>query len=742
MANNYLLVFPYQVTNKAEFESILDYFEENDYIIHLINDISPNNFDLTLLPVIIQEVIKDQAKRIVVCSNVRELIFSWYRCYNHLVHDYIYVIDEFSSDLLAGKKEYAFYQQLFNFIGIEEEKVNGRIYINISLENCSKVSPLIFNYLNFKYFARLNSFDFDSVPEKSPIQKEYFYEGYLYTFERNNPSKPVFRVHLDPKSQQTFAQRVVLSNLSEQPDFLFLYLNDLLRSKNPEAISIALNCFRLLQNKELEERSKIQTSFLNYMNEVNLSFHYRLFFLSLLVMLRVMGSKLLHEIMETLINDNELIKYHYPMIANILFYRSRDLLVGDLQYYSANRKEIVKIADYINFNPDSFPKLTRKKKKIAFLVDQLLSLQHSPTKVTLDYIKNICKADPEYEIGLFVEDNFNSCPEEIIVPYGYSALESWRISEEHHKYLRGYPIKIEYSDSSQSKIQRVRCMVRKIAQFDPGVIITTSDISLSREILYPYFPVIYFSLGGFNYSTLADAYLQVNLKEAIDFYKQFHEIKPEFIHEFKYGLDLPKPTKRIKREEFGFSQEDCIMVTVGNRLDAELDEEYISNICQIIQQKANLKWLIVGAAELKYLVNNYKDLLGKKIIRLDYEKDLMALYDICDIYINPRRHGGGISIAMAMDRGLPVVIFSNPSDGLNYVGEENGVGYDYSSYLNEIDKLYSDPNYRFQKAILMKKRIATFSMQSSVSNLLDIINIARDRYFQRTEGNYKKRETS
>ena len=92
MANNYLLVFPYQVTNKAEFESILDYFEENDYIIHLINDISPNNFDLTLLPVIIQEVIKDQAKRIVVCSNVRELIFSWYRCYNHLVHDYIYLI--------------------------------------------------------------------------------------------------------------------------------------------------------------------------------------------------------------------------------------------------------------------------------------------------------------------------------------------------------------------------------------------------------------------------------------------------------------------------------------------------------------------------------------------------------------------------------------------------------------------------------------------------------------------------
>ena len=57
-------------------------------------------------------------------------------------------------------------------------------------------------------------------------------------------------------------------------------------------------------------------------------------------------------------------------------------------------------------------------------------------------------------------------------------------------------------------------MVRKIAQFDPGVIITTSDISLSREILYPYFPVIYFSLSGFNYSTLADAYLQVNLKEA------------------------------------------------------------------------------------------------------------------------------------------------------------------------------------------------------------------------------------
>ena len=677
-----------------------------------------------------------QAERIVVCSNVREIIFSWYRCYNHLVHDFVYVIDEFNSDLLVHKKEYAFFQQLFNFAGIGEEEVNGRIYLNIGPQNCHKLSSFLFQNLNFKYFARLDSFDFVSVPKKNTIQKqkEYFYKGYVYAFESNDPGKLVSRIHLDPKSQHSFTLKEVLANLIEQPDILFLYLHELLRSKNPNATSIALHCFELLRNKELEERRRFQIDFLNYMNEAKITFGYRLFFLSLLVMLRVKGSRLLNEIMETLTNDVKHLKYHYPMIANISFYRSRDLLVGDYQFYSASRKEIEKLADYMNSAPDSFPKLMRKKKRIAFLVDQLLSLQHSPTKVTLDYIINICKADPEYEIGLFVEDNFNSCPEEIIVPYSYSAVDSWRLSAEHKKHLQGFPVIIKYSDSNQSKTQRVRSMVQEIVQFEPEVLITTSDISLSREILYPYFPVVYFSMGGFNFSTLADAYLQVNLKEAIDFYKQFPTIKPEFIHEFKYGLDLPKPKKRIKREDLGFSQDDCIMVTVGNRLDAELDEEFIANICQKVQQKANLKWLIVGEAKLKYLTENYKELLGEKIIRLNYEKDLMALYDICDMYINPRRHGGGISIAMAMDRGLPVVIFSNPSDGLSYVGEKNGVGHDYCSYLNEIDKLYSDPDYRAQKANQVKERISTFSMRSSVDNLLEINNIARDRYYQRTKG--------
>ena len=56
MANRYLLVFPYHVQDENELESILDHFEEKGFIIHLFNEINPENFDLALLPDILQQV--------------------------------------------------------------------------------------------------------------------------------------------------------------------------------------------------------------------------------------------------------------------------------------------------------------------------------------------------------------------------------------------------------------------------------------------------------------------------------------------------------------------------------------------------------------------------------------------------------------------------------------------------------------------------------------------------------------
>lgn len=736
MSKNFLLVFPYQVQNEDEFETIINRFEEEDYIIHIFSDIGPDNFDLDLLPSIINEVINDNTEkniRVVVCSNVRELIFSWFRCYNHLVHDFIYIIDQFDSDLLIKRREYGLYRQLFNFTGIQNEKIEGKIYININPKNYNKVFAFVFEDCNFQYFCRLDAFEFASTPRKSQAQKKYIYNGCKYSFEGYIPGVPVSQVNLDGKALQVYRPQEVLSNLTNHPYFLFIYLKELLRKKNPNTLRIGVYCFGILRDEKNEVKERTLKAVISYIKEEEAIFPEKIFFLSLLAMLRVESALVSEEFMATLLADQNNIIYHYTIIYNMLFYNSRDLMKHCEDYYYANREEIIKITDELRPScEESFPtKRDLNKKKIAFLVDQLLAVKHSPTKVTLDYALFISKHYPEYEVEIFVEDNFISCPAEIIIPYYYAAAKSNELKEEHRKYLQGSSVHIEYSDSSQSKRQRVCSMVRKICRFNPGVIITTSDISLTREVVYSYYPIVYLSLGGFNFSTLADAYLQLNLREATTFYQRFPYIKPEFIHEFRYGLSLPKATKLLKREEYGLGNEDLVLITVGNRLAAELDEEYLKSICGLLKEKVGLKWLIVGLAELKYLKDNYQDLLGKKIILLSYEEDLMALYNICDVYLNPRRHGGGISVAMAMEQGLPVVVFSDPSDGLTYVGEANGVGYDLKSYLGEIERLCTEHTYRTKKGSQMKKRISMFRMDYSVQSLFAIINTAQERYYNR-----------
>lgn len=734
--DNVLLVFPYKVDTNQDFEKLLDRFDRQGFTIHNFNNINPNAFDLNILPSIIDEVQdyhKSQINKMCVLSNIKEILLSWYRCYNSIVDDFFLFLDG-KSIYYDERNELG--KLLSNFCTMENETTEGKIYINLNWRNYKT----IFNFLavnnNFKYFSEIDEYDFNKPKtQKQPIIKVYRYNGQKYSFgtysgENIKCDEISFEKKINPVIE---LNNEFINNIFANPYFLKYICVELYKQLPPQFNNLT---FISLQNLSEDIKQKIYNDFEAYITGHGIDFHMKVYFLSLLVLLHLKQESILRHFMNALKDDNTHIKYHYPIIINTLFYISKDNINLYPEYYFDRRNALVKIKNFygeIGFQHCSSEYVMNKR--IAIVVDQLLSKNHSPTKAILDYAINLKKYYSEYSIRLFVEDNFAFSESEVIIPYGYSSTVSHNLRVEHISYINNEAIEVYYSEPSKGKKERLKLFLDEIKNYNPEIIITTSDISVARTFLFPCYPIIFISHGAINYTTPADIYLHGSKEDVLEDNKKYRLLDVDRVGEINWGLDLPKPQKIFSRKDIGLKNDDFVFITVGNRLDAEMDICFIDLVCSFLSENKKSKWLIVGPAKLQRLEQKCKFFLNDIIIRINYENDLPGLYGICDVYLNPDRKGGGYSIAIAMNENLPIVILNNQSDGLIYVGNENGAGDTWSEYLNEMKRLFNDQSYRENKGLLMKRRIETFNLQNSVNQLIGYFDLAKESFYNRTKKN-------
>ncbi|WP_315121944.1 glycosyltransferase [uncultured Clostridium sp.] len=211
--DNLLLVFPHNVEDIEEWNSIINKFDDENYYVYILNDISTVEFDIGYLPDIIEyhKSLHTDINKIVIMSNARDLILSWYRCYNSMIDDFIYFIDEDESNFYIPENEhFAFYYNLYEFNGIDKEEIQGKIYLNKKDE---KVLPI---YYDEKYFESLFNFDFLNKKENKLLNKKYLFNDFEYTFVSNKEYK------LDNIKIDKFNKRIVFIKGQSQYDVLRL----------------------------------------------------------------------------------------------------------------------------------------------------------------------------------------------------------------------------------------------------------------------------------------------------------------------------------------------------------------------------------------------------------------------------------------------------------------------------------------------------------------------------------------
>lgn len=733
--NKVLLCISYNTFDKKGFDAIIKSFEQWGYDIHVF-DIGPSdsfNFD-SLFSVVSDLRTGAEKQRVVILSNIRTAVFSWYRCFNWMLDDFIYFIDD--NPAFTKTLHYEFFDALASFAGIDTEALQAKIYLNLSVDNYKKVLPFLLENRNSCYFDDFANFDPNEIPTaKERKMPKYVFKGSEYIFG-NHLTVPETQersvILLEPAAIPNHSDYSL--NLEAAP-FLLFYL--ILEMIGKEVISLSFNkvIFHFLRDSADQN---LKNDFLDktwrYLESNKAGFYAKVFLFSLLTLLAPQDQRVLKGLMETLLSDSNYLPYHYSIMIQILFYISHNLQLYP-NFYVDQRQELDRLAGWYRSQlPIKTEKPREAIRNIAIHVDQLLVPLHSPSKLMLDYAKGLKKILPESKIKIFVEDNLYLHHQEAILPRPFSSRESKYCQMEHDRYLEDTDIDVFYADTEKTSFFSTQQLVNAICDFRPDIILSNSYISLATALLYDYSPTVYLSMGAPYFSCSADVYLVGIADLVLQNNSLYQLLDSTLIESINVGIDFPQPQQKKSRSDYGLKDSQFVMVTAGNRLNNEMSLDFTHEICNFILHHSDVVWLLVGLHSIpEFPSKESNSLLAGKVVVIPYEYDLVALYDLCDVFVNPVRAGGGFSIAWAMSRKLPVLQMDTLAAGLFYVGQENSIGSSLRNYGRELERLYGDANYRKEFGDRMYNRVQKFNLDATIASFIPYMELAEERFEKRLQ---------
>ncbi len=168
-----------------------------------------------------------------------------------------------------------------------------------------------------------------------------------------------------------------------------------------------------------------------------------------------------------------------------------------------------------------------------------------------------------------------------------------------------------------------------------------------------------------------------------------HKLPEDHIVESLFTFVFKAQTHQYTRTQLGLPENQFIVLVVGGRLDDEIDEECLQVFNRLAENEIFIAFMGVFDRYDSIVENNA--LLKKQSAFLGFQDDVLAVNECCDVYLNPRRVGGGTSCAEALYKGLPVVTLNYGDVGLG-AGEDFHVK-DFEDMYRQVVKYSEDKEY-------------------------------------------------
>ncbi len=196
------------------------------------------------------------------------------------------------------------------------------------------------------------------------------------------------------------------------------------------------------------------------------------------------------------------------------------------------------------------------------------------------------------------------------------------------------------------------------------------------------------------------------------------DLGPERFLPFRYTYRLPETWGEVPEALSRLPKEAVLGVVVGNRLDQEIADDNLRLLLSCLEKAPRLHLVFVGPFTRFADYARQHPVLGERATALGFQRDIVAIFKHCHLYLNPRRAGGGSSVAHALGCDLPVITFAN-GDG----GFAAGAAFTVTNaqdYLQRVARWTSDEAARAEAAETARRRWATISdRKASLSAFLD-----------------------
>ncbi len=347
------------------------------------------------------------------------------------------------------------------------------------------------------------------------------------------------------------------------------------------------------------------------------------------------------------------------------------------------------------------PQQERNKELVFVITSQVLRMNHGPTKTLLDrcyvlqhelqkrvYIINTADTSPKYgEIIWFCAREGNYLSE---------------LSEKDYLDYKDEKFAFFQCPNQMPDISLIRDIMSVVTEEKPYYIISIGGENLTADLCAQIIPTLTVSLGPSERAETRTTFQMTghNIDDNDRIWLRKHDYDENHIIVGLFTSQFKEQTHTLSRNDLELPNDKFICMVVGARLDSEVDQEFRQVIIELARN--SIFTVFVGKFDLYPRFVGNEDLLKKNTGYIGFQKDILAVCECCNVYINPKRLGGGTSGAEALFKGVPVVT-------LNYGDVAIGVGSEfcvdnYDEMRERIVRLSVDREYYEKMRVKAHKR--------------------------------------
>lgn len=299
--------------------------------------------------------------------------------------------------------------------------------------------------------------------------------------------------------------------------------------------------------------------------------------------------------------------------------------------------------------------LQERNQDVAIVItQQILCEEHGPTKTALDR----CKILIEYmhkKVLLINTAEMTSLVGEI--PF-YNVQGANYIPEfTEWETIEWKNTKIPYFQCEQNmpNTHILKMLLKLVRDQKPGLVVEIGTGSILASLINDMIPVLTVGTVPSDWEesmtrcqTLGRKLLNSDLELLQEMGKDEDSIIPGV---FTSSLQIQRGS--VTRKELGLPQNNFIIVIIGVRLDVEIDEPFLHMLANTLDDDMSIA--IIGEFKLCESYIQKMPKLKDKVFYLGHSNDILSWIELCDLYVNPQRKGGGTSSVEALYKGLPVI---------------------------------------------------------------------------------------